>query len=137
MPIVRFRVQVADRATELRIIRSIGVAICAFRPLPLVFAAVNRKIISVVLRVLSRSPVQIGRMAQGAIVGKIGGDVVWVLRTFKIRQMARHAGIGRIRKIAADMAFYTICTFMPFGQREKIVIHFIRFPIGRMEVVAF
>ena len=85
MPIVRFRVQVADRATELRIIRSIGVAICAFRPLTLMFAAVNRKIIGVVLYVLGWSPVRIGRMAQGAIVGKIGGDVVRVLRTFKIR----------------------------------------------------
>lgn len=51
--------------------------------------------------------------------------------------MAGDTGIGRIRKIAADMTFCTIRNFVPFGQREKIVVHFIRFPIGRVEVVAF
>lgn len=111
--------------------------ICAFRPLPLMFAAVNRKMISVVLQILRRDPIRVGGMAQNTVVGEIGSDVVRISGTFKIRQVARHAGIGGSRKIPADMAFCTICNFMAFGQGEKIMVDLVGMPAGRMKVVAF
>lgn len=63
--------------------------------------------------------------------------MVRVLRAFKIRQMTRHTGIGRIGEITAKMAFCTIRNFVPFGQGKKIVIDLIGMPAGGMEVVAF
>lgn len=71
-------------AGKLRKIGGIRMAIGAQRPLPFVFSAVNREKLDIVLRVLRRHPVRVGRMANSAIVREIGLNVIRVCCAFKI-----------------------------------------------------
>ena len=76
-------------------------------------------------------------MASGAVVGEIGLHVTRVRSTLKIRLVAGKTIGRRIGKTAAHVAFRTIRKVVPFGQREKIVIHLIRTPTGLKKIMAF
>ena len=134
--IVRFRIDVANRARKFRKIGWIDVAICTLRPLPQMLAAVNGKILGIVLRVFCGHPIQIGRVAGGAVVGEIGLNVVRVGGSLKILLVASDAIGRRIGKIATYMAFRAVRYFMPFCQGEKVVIHLVGSPTRRKHIMA-
>ena len=119
MPVVRFRVQVADDATVRGIVVRIGMAFRALVPDALVFAAVNGKILPVVRCELCRSPVGVGGVALGAVVGKIRQHVVRIESSLKIGLVAGKAGIRRVGKIAPGMAGGAVVDGMPLREREK------------------
>lgn len=65
--LICFRIDVASSAGKFRKIGWIQVAFCTFHPLALVFAAVNREVLRVMLRILRRRPARICCMTTGAI----------------------------------------------------------------------
>lgn len=89
---IRFRVQVANNATEFRIIRGIGMTGGAVRPLALVFATVYRKVLGIVLQICCRRPVWVRGMALCTIIREIGRNVIGIQCIFKIRQVTRDTG---------------------------------------------
>ena len=66
--IIRFRVRVTGSTGKLRIVRRICMAFLTLIPHALVFAAVNREIIGIVLTVFCRHPIQIRRVTIGTIL---------------------------------------------------------------------
>lgn len=88
MTIVCFRVYVAGRAGKFCKIGGVCVAIGAQRPLTLVFSIIYWEKLGIMLRILSRHPVQIGGMANRAIVREIGLNVVGGSCAFKIGLVA-------------------------------------------------
>ena len=68
MVLVRFRIDVASGTGKFGKIGRVLVAFRTFHPLPLVFSAVNREILGVVLCVLRRGPTRVCGVATGAIV---------------------------------------------------------------------
>lgn len=135
--VVGFRIEVAYRARIFGIIGWIRMAFRALRPLPLVLAAVNGKISAVVRRKSRRHPIGVGGMASGTVGGKLSAHVIGGLSARKIRLVTGITIIGRVGEVAAQMALPAIRNFVPFGQREKIVVHLIRSPIGCCHIVAF
>ena len=82
--IVGFRVYMTSCAGKFRKIGGVGMAISTQRPLSLVFPAINREKLGIMLGVLRWHPVQIGGMANRAIVREIGLNVVGGSCAFKI-----------------------------------------------------
>ena len=134
--IVRFRIGMAGRAGKFCIVRRIGMAVLAQIPRPLVLAAVYREIIGIVLTVFRRHPINIRRVAFGAILRKIGNRVIRIYCRFKIVFMTGNTIGWRTRIAAAGMAFGTIRNVVPFGQREKVVIHLIGRPVETGDIMA-
>ncbi len=135
--VVGFRIHVACGTRKFRKIGRIRVTICTGRPLPLVFAAINRKVCGIMQGIFSGSPARIGTVALRTIIGELRKDVVWRLSALKIRLVAGIAIAGCTGKITGNVALLTICYFVSFGQGEKIVVHLVRSPIGGENIVAF
>ena len=134
--IVRFRVRVAGRAGELRIVRRIGVAGGTIVPCALVRPAVYGEINAVVARKFGRRPAHIGGMTGGTVGRKIGRLVVRAIGVFKLRLVAGKT-IGRgVRVIPRRMAGGTVGHIMAFFQREKTVVNHLRAPVRVVEAVA-
>lgn len=76
-------------------------------------------------------------MALGAIGGEARLAMVRIGSRFKIRLVAGHAVVRRVGIIAALVAARAVLYIMPFGQREKPVVHLVRRPVGRKGVMAF
>lgn len=68
MAIVGFWIDMAIGTRKFGKIGWILMAICALSPLSLVFAAINWKILRIVLRVFCGHPIGVGGMARGAII---------------------------------------------------------------------
>ena len=68
MAVVSFWIDVAIGAGKFRKIGWILMAICALSPLSLVFAAINWKILRIVLRIFCGHPIGVGGMACGTII---------------------------------------------------------------------
>ena len=128
--VVGFRVDVANNTRVFSIVRWICVAFRALRPLPLVLAAVNGEISAIVCRKSRGHPIGIGGMTSSAVGGKLSAHVIGCLSARKIRLVAGITIIGRVGKFATQVALPAIRNFVPFGQREKIMVHLIRSPIG-------
>lgn len=135
--VVGFGVEVANSTRVFSITVRVKVTIGTGRPLPLVFAAVNREISGIMCRISCWCPVRVGRVALGAVVGEMGRNVVGRLGAVKIWLVAGITGIGGVGIVAAGVTLFAIGNFVSFGEREKIVVHFIRAPTGRKGIVAF
>ena len=96
--VVRFRICVAGRTGVFGIIGGIRMAIYTGRPLPLVLAAVNRKMLPVVVE-CRRHPARF-RMAGLAVCGKLERRMAGVRRLGIICRMAAEAGVRGIVVIA-------------------------------------
>ena len=92
--IICFRVGMASGTSHLGIVGGVAVAIGTGAPLSIVFPAINREILPIVVE-CGRRP-SVFTVTTGAIRRKLSGGVVWIRRLNVIRVMAPIAGIWRI-----------------------------------------
>lgn len=101
------------------------------------FATVNREVRRIVFGVFGGHPIGIGSVAGGAIIAEIGLYVVGFCCALEVRLVTGKTVAWRAGIIACYVAFCTIRNLVAFGEREKIVLHFVRSPAGLLQIVAF
>ena len=136
VPFVRCRIQVANRAAVNGVVIRIRVAFAALRPGSLVLAAVNGEMLCIVILEPGRHPVGICRVTAGTVVGKSGSEVPGVCRVLEIGLVAGKAGVRCGGETAAGVTLRAVCDFMPFCQREEVVIDLVRLPAWGVGIVA-
>ncbi len=135
MAFIRFGIDVATDAGKFGVVGLIIMTIGTLRPLPLMLTAVNREK-AIVLRILSRHPPHVRRMAFRTTYGETCALVIGIQAAFKIRLVAGKAIGWRTRKIPCSMASGAILEFMPFGKGEEIMIEIIGRPVKAIGVMA-